>query len=144
MMINDQPEKNGAAQGPETTAASGKTLSPATFNRFQLYLFLSGALLVGVGWAAVGLDFTMGVLLGFLVVLANVFWTKSLVKTIILTGKPRVLFTVFYFLKFGLTAGVLIVAIVRFEMDALGVLAGLSALMLATVCFAIDWSWLQG
>lgn len=143
-MSNEQPEKNESSQGPASPAATGKTLSPATFHRFQLHLFLSGALLVGVGWAAMGLDFTLGVLLGFFVVLVNVFWTKNLVKTTILAGKPRGLFTVFYFLKFGLTAGVLVVAITRFEMDPFGVLAGLSALMLAIVFLAIDWTWFQG
>ena len=100
--------------------------------------------LVGVAWTAAGLDFTLGVLLGFIVVLFNVFWTKNLVKTIIMTGKSKKLFTFFYIFKFGLTAGVLIVAMVRFEMDPFGVLAGLSALMLATVFFAIDWTWFQG
>lgn len=143
-MSNEQPEKNEAPPEPASPAAAGKTLSPATFQRFQLHLFLSGALLLGVGWAAVGLDFTFGVLLGFLVVLVNVFWTKNLVKTTILAGKPRALFTVFYFLKFGLTAGVLVVAITRFEMDPFGVLTGLSALMLAILFLAIDWTWFQG
>lgn len=142
-MMNEPPEKNGGRQGQETTAMPAKTLSLATFNRFQLYLFISGAGLVGVAWATAGLDFTMGVLLGFFVVLFNVFWTKNLVKTIILTGKSKKLFTFFYIFKFGLTGGVLIVAVLRFEMDPFGVLVGLSALMLATVLFAIDWTWFQ-
>ena len=143
-MMNEPPEKKGGPQGQEKPVAPGKILSPATFNRFQLYLFLSGAGVVGVAWAAAGLDFTLGVLLGFIVVLLNVFWTKNLVKTILLTGKSPKLFTFFYIFKFALTAGVLIVAIARFEMDPLGVLAGLSALMLATLFFAIDWIWFQG
>jgi hypothetical protein len=142
--MNERLEKNGGLQSQETPGVPGKTLSPATFNRFQLYLFLSGAGLVGLAWAPAGLDFTMGVLLGFIVVLFNVFWTKNLVKTIILTGKSKKLFTFFYIFKFGLTTGVLVVAMVRFEMDPFGVLAGLSALMLATVFFAIDWTWFQG
>lgn len=143
-MMNERLEKNGGQPGQETLKAEGKTLSQATFNRFQLYLFLSGAGLVGVAWATAGLDFTLGVLLGFIVVLFNVFWTKNLVKTIILTGKSKKLFTFFYIFKFGLTTGALIAAMVWFEMDPFGVLVGLSALMLATLIFAIDWTWFQG
>lgn len=143
-MMNERLEKNGREENHESPSAPGKTLSPATFNRFQLYLLISGAGLVGVAWAAAGLDFTLGVLLGSIVVLLNVFWTKSLVKTIILTGKSKKLFTFFYIFKFGLTAGVLIAAMARFEMDTFGVLTGLSTLMLATLLFAIDWTWFQG
>ena len=143
-MMNEPLQKNGSQQDRETPATPDKTLSPATFNRFQLYLLLSGAGLVGLAGVAAGLDFTMGVLLGFIVVLFNVYWTKNLVKTIILTGKSKTLFTFFYIFKFGLTTGALIAAMMWFEMDPLGVLVGLSALMLATFFFAIDWTWFRG
>ncbi len=143
-MMNERLKKNGGQQEQETIAIQGKTLSMATFNRFQLYLFLSGVGMMGLAGVTAGLDFTLGVLLGFIVVLFNVFWTKNLVKTIILTGKSKTLFTFFYIFKFGLTTGALIAAMMWFEMDPLGVLVGLSALMLATFFFAIDWTWFRG
>ncbi len=101
-------------------------------------------MLLGAGWALGGLDFTTAVLVAYLVVLLNVFWTKNLVRTILFAGKPKGLFTFFYLFKFCLTAVILIVAIMRFQLDPLGVLLGLSALMLATMLFAIDWTWFRG
>lgn len=119
-------------------------LSPDTFKRFQIYLLISGVALVALGWVLRNLDFAKAVLLAFLIVLLNVFWTKNLVKTILLAGKPKGLFTFFYVFKFGLTAIVLILAMVRFGMDAVGVLVGLSSLMVATVIFAADYTWFRG
>lgn len=146
--MNDPSDKNSTAEtSAETSAegtAQGRPLTPESFNRFLLYLYISGIALLGAAWSLGGLDFTKPVLVAFLVVLLNVYWTKSLVKSILFAGKPKGLFTFFYFFKFGLTALVLILTIGYIKMDPLGILLGLSSLMLATLLFAVDWTWFRG
>ena len=102
------------------------------------------ALLAGVGVAAVaggylwrGVDFAGAVLLGFAIVALNVMWTKNLVQSMLRgNGAYRALMFAAYLAKFGLTAVVLYVALVRYDVDAFGLLVGLSALVVATFLFA--------
>lgn len=110
----------------------------AAVRRFTWLLVGVGAvLLAGSAWLG-GLDFGVGVLLGFAIVLLNFIWTKKAVKSILFSDRPRALLTLSFLVKFGITGVVLFYAILRLQVDAIGVLIGLSSLVLASVLFALD------
>lgn len=110
----------------------------AALRRFTWLVVGSGVVLVPAGLWWGGVDFAGAVLLGFLVVLANFFWTKRAVKSVLFADKPHALLSLSFLVKFGVTGAVLFYAIVRLNVDALGVLVGLSALVLASVLYALD------
>ena len=110
----------------------------AAVRRFTWLLVGVGAvLLAGSAWLG-GLDFGVGVLLGFAIVLLNFIWTKKAVRSILFSDRPRALLTLSFLVKFGITGVVLFYAILRLQVDAIGVLIGLSSLVLASVLFALD------
>jgi len=110
----------------------------AAVRRFTWLLAGVGAvLLAGSAWLG-GLDFGVGVLLGFAIVLLNFIWTKKAVRSILFSDRPRALLTLSFLVKFGITGAVLFYAILRLQVDAIGVLIGLSSLVLASVLFALD------
>lgn len=110
----------------------------AALRRFSRLILVSGAVLLAGGFGWGGIDFGAAVLLGFLIVLVNFFWTQRAVKSVLLGDKPKALLTLSFLVKFGLTGGVLFYAILRLEVDALGVLVGLSTLVAASVLYALD------
>jgi hypothetical protein len=78
------------------------------------------------------------VLLGFLIVLLNFYWTKKAVISVLFSGQARSLLAVSFLVKFGVTGVVLFYAILRLNVDAVGVLVGLSSLALASALFALQ------
>jgi ATP synthase I chain len=125
-----------AASDAAVGAAAAR--AEASLRRFTWLVLGSGAALLALGAAWRGVDFALGVLLGFGVVLLNFYWTKRAVRSVLFAGQPRSLLTLSYLLKFGLTAALLFALVVRLGVDALGVLVGLSALVLASVLFALQ------
>ncbi|MDH5751345.1 MAG: ATP synthase subunit I [Deltaproteobacteria bacterium] len=117
-------------------------LKPAFFTAesmrtYYIVLTIVGAASLAVGYMWQGLDFMWAVLLGFLIVAANLIWTKNLVKSILISKqRPTGLVIASYVIKFVLTAVVLYAAIIEYQMDAFGVLIGLTALLGATFLFA--------
>jgi len=96
----------------------------AAVRRFTWLLAGVGAvLLAGSAWLG-GLDFGVGVLLGFAIVLLNFIWTKKAVRSILFSDRPRALLTLSFLVKFGITGAVLFYAILRLQVDAIGVLIG--------------------
>lgn len=132
--MTDTPES-----APRTDAGDEQNPQPSPFDLKPFYVIISA---VGVtttlgGYLLAGLDFALATLLGFTIVAANFIWTKNLVKALLIDReKPPALLTISYFIKFGITAVVLYFALIRYNMDALGILVGLSALMLATFIYA--------
>ena len=98
-----------------------------------------GASLALIGSARLwkGVDFAAGVTLGCLVAGLNIAWTRMVISRA-LRGertKARVLFA--YMAKFGLTVLLLFLAILRFGIDPLAILVGVSALLVAVTVFVV-------
>jgi hypothetical protein len=110
----------------------------ARLRRFAGWLLGSGAVLVAVGAGWGGVDFAGAVLLGFAVVMLNFYWTKKVVASVLLSGQPHALLALSFLVKFGVVAAVLFYAILRLRVDGLGVLVGLSALLLAVLLYALE------
>jgi hypothetical protein len=109
----------------------------ASLRRFAWLLLAAGAVFVALGAALGGVDFAVGVLLGFLIVLLNFYWTKKAVRSVLFASQPKGLLTLSFLVKFGVTGAVLFYAILRLHVDALGVLVGLSTLLVASVLLGL-------
>lgn len=122
---------------PETQEASTPEDTPAISSdsvRVLLWLMVAcGTALIVGGYLWLGLDFAVGALVGFMVVLANVLWTRNLVGALLTRSGFRVAAGGLFVLKFLLTIGVLFVAMLRFDVDPLGILVGLSVLLLSVL-----------
>lgn len=133
---NQGPDQGTTPQDPERQKAIAEQAS--SLRRFTWLLVGSGIVLVAgsVWWR--GLDFGVPVLLGFGVILLNFFWTKKAVKAVFYGGQPKSLLTLSFLAKFGVTAAVLFYAILRLNMDGVGVLIGLSSMILASVLYTLS------
>lgn len=130
-----EPTPPQAAPEPGRTAPSAGSLR--ALRAYYATLGVLGAVLVGGGWLWRGIDFAGAVLLGFAVVALNFAWTKNLVSSLLFVRqRARALVVTAYVIKFALTAVVLYIAIVRYQVDPLGILIGLSALLVASFAFA--------
>lgn len=126
----------------EGASGAGRSLLGREEARVLTALIMGcGAALVVGGYLWRGVDFAAAVLLGFAVVALNYLWTKNLVSSIVSAAKaerpkPKALLTLSYIVKFALTAVVLFVALLRYGVDPVGILLGLSALLIASLLFA--------
>ncbi len=107
----------------ESADAARKTL-----HGFAKVLAAVSLLLAAGAYLSQGIDFFLGVLLGIGVVGLNFVWTERVVRGALRHGRPRIHLAVTYIFKFGLTAVILFFAIVRFHVDPIGILVGLSTL----------------
>ena len=129
------------AQNQDPTKTEPPPLGPELMRGFYRLLAMLGPVLIGGGYLWGGLDFAGATLLGFLVVSANVVWTKNLAESILLEqkrGKGWVLLT--YTTKFGITAAILFYALVKLEMDPLGILLGRTGVVVATLLMGLGGS----
>ncbi len=129
MIHPEQPDESGIEGRRHTVDRQA--------NIYLLILIGSGTVLLLAAWLWGGLDFATAELLGFLVVALNVYWTKRAVKSVLFDRRPKALLTGSYLFKLGLTAIILYFGIVHYQIDPLGVLLGLSSLLLATIIFAL-------
>lgn len=140
--------ETGHAPPPEedTDAARSERIArqEAALRHFGALVIASGLALLAGSAAWRGIDFAGGVLLGFLIVLLNFYWTKKAVKSVLLAGQPKGLLGLSFLLKFGITGAVLFYAILRGGVDALGVLVGLSALVVASALYALQLAFKHG
>ena len=125
----EQPDDSGMG--------GGRPSVDRQVNTFFLVLIGCGTVFLIAAWLWGGLDFASAELLGFIVVALNVYWTKRAVKSVLFDSRPKALLTVSYLFKLGLTAFILYYGIVHYQIDPLGVLLGLTSLLLATIIFAL-------
>ena len=84
-----------------------------------------------------GLDFLLGSLLGSAVVGLNFHWTVRFVLNMLEERKLRPLYLLIYGAKFIVSMMVLYVAIVQLDISAIGIMLGLSNILLAATAYAL-------
>ena len=84
-----------------------------------------------------GLDFLLGSLLGSASVGLNFHWTVRFVLNMLEERKLRPLYLLIYGAKFIFSMMVLYVAIVQLDISAVGIMLGLSNILLAATAYAL-------
>ena len=84
-----------------------------------------------------GLDFLLGSLLGSAIVGLNFHWTVRFVLNMLEERKLRPLYLLIYGAKFIVSMMVLYVAIVQLDISAIGIMLGLSNILLAATAYAL-------
>lgn len=84
-----------------------------------------------------GLDFLFGSLLGSAIVGLNFHWTVRFVLNMLEERKLRPLYLLIYGAKFIVSMMVLYVAIVQLDINAVGIMLGLSNILLAATAYAL-------
>ena len=105
----------------------------------RLYGLLAAisAVLIALAWLLGGIDMAEGALLGCVLVGVNLFGTVAFIRMVLRDRRYKALLFVSFIAKFGLTMVVLYLAIVRFGMSAIGILIGLSSMLLASLLYAV-------
>ena len=102
---------------------------------YTILLTVSGILILLAG--ILKLDYLLGVFLGCSVVGLNFHWTVVFVRNLIHDKKVQPLNLIFYLTKFAISALVLFGAINYFEIPPLGLIIGLSNILLAVVAYSV-------
>ncbi len=102
---------------------------------YTIFLTVSGILILLAG--ILKLDYLLGVFLGCSVVGLNFHWTVVFVRNLIHDKKVQPLNLIFYLTKFAISALVLFGAINYFEISPLGLIIGLSNILLAVVAYSV-------
>ncbi len=84
-----------------------------------------------------GLDFLLGSLIGSAIVGLNFHWTVRFVLNMLEERKLRPLYLLIYGAKFIVSMMVLYVAIVQLDISAVGIMLGLSNILLAATAYAL-------
>ena len=103
---------------------------------FRNLLILASVVLVIVS-LLFGLDFLLGSLLGSAIVGLNFHWTVRFVLNMLEERKLRPLYLLIYGAKFIVSMMVLYVAIVQLDISAVGIMLGLSNILLAATAYAL-------
>jgi hypothetical protein len=103
---------------------------------FRNLLILASVLLAIVS-LLFGLDFLLGSLLGSAIVGLNFHWTVRFVLNMLEERKLRPLYLLIYGAKFIVSMMVLYVAIVQLDINAVGIMLGLSNILLAATAYAL-------
>ncbi len=90
------------------------------------------AFVLGGYWFG-GLDFAKGTLVGCLVVAINFFVSQRLVGNLILEGSMRANILVAYLAKLAVSVLILFVAVVKWQLDVVGLMLGLSSILLSSL-----------
>ena len=84
-----------------------------------------------------GLDFLLGSLLGSAIVGLNFHWTARFALNMLEERKLRPLYLLIYGAKFIVSMMILYVAIVQLDISAVGIMLGLSNILLAATAYAL-------
>ncbi len=84
-----------------------------------------------------GLDFAKATLVGCVVVAINFFISQRLIGTLIFEKKLQASLLVAYFFKLGASVAILFVAVTELQMDIVGLMLGLSSILVSTVISTI-------
>lgn len=101
----------------------------------RILAIVCAVLLVG-GLVWQGIDFALGVLLGCGIVALNFWWTRRVVSKALAGDYPKLRLWVSFFAKFGLTVVILFVAILHLNINPVGILVGISSLVVTGFAFA--------
>ena len=80
-----------------------------------------------------GLDFAKGTLVGCLVVAINFFVSQRLVGNLILEGSVKPHLLIAYLFKLAVSVIILFLAVVKWQLDVVGVMLGLSSVLLSSL-----------
>jgi hypothetical protein len=103
---------------------------------FRNLLILASVVLAIVS-VLFGLDFLLGSLLGSAIVGLNFHWTVRFVLNMLEERKLRPLYLLIYGAKFIVSMMILYVAIVQLDISAVGIMLGLSNILLAATAYAL-------
>ena len=102
---------------------------------YTILLTVSGILILLAG--ILKLDYLLGVFLGCTVVGLNFHWTVVFVRNLIHDKKVQPLNLIFYLTKFAISALVLFGALDNLVIPPLGLIIGLSNILLAVVAYSV-------
>ena len=105
--------------------------------RFVLLLFALSPVVVAAAWLIDGVDFALAALVGCLIVDVNFLWTRSVVRKAFLEVNPRLWLGVSYTFRMGVTTLVLYIAIRELGLDPIGIVVGVSVLVLASLMYGV-------
>lgn len=91
--------------------------------------------LVGGAWLLSGIDFSLGVLLGCGIVVLNYLWSKRVFSRVLQQDRSKAGLGLAWSLKLALTALILYLAILQFQVHPVGIAVGVSAIVIAGVLF---------
>ena len=80
-----------------------------------------------------GIDFAIGTFIGSSIVALNFFLSQRLIGKIIEQKTFSLAVIVSYFVKFGVSVLVVYLAVVKYEIDSIGIMVGLSAIVVSTL-----------
>ncbi len=117
---------------------SGDSIETASssLTTFARMLAAVSLLLVGGSYFWRGIDFAVGVLLGSGIVGLNFWWTRRAVSKALRDDSPKAILWISFLSKFGVTVAILSLAILQLEIDPLGILVGVSSLVVTGFAFA--------
>lgn len=97
-------------------------------------LLLIFAIFILGGYGVMGIDFAKGTLVGCIVVAINFFVSQRLVGKLIIEKSIHPVLLIAYFFKLGASVLILFVAVVRLNVDIVGLMLGLSSVLFSSVC----------
>lgn len=100
-------------------------------------LLILASVVLAIASVLFGLDFLLGSLLGSAIVGLNFHWTVRFVLNMLEERKLRPLYLLIYGAKFIVSMMVLYVAIVQLDISAVGIMLGLSNILLAATAYAL-------
>jgi len=100
-------------------------------------LLIQASVILAIVSLLFGLDFLLGSLLGSAIVGLNFHWTVRFVLNMLEERKLRPLYLLIYGAKFIVSMMVLYVAIVQLDINAIGIMLGLSNILLAATAYAL-------
>jgi hypothetical protein len=99
----------------------------------NLTLLAVFALLTAGGWWLMGVDFAKATLVGCVVVAINFFVSQRLIARFIVERALRLSLLVAYLFKLAVSVMILFIAVTRLQLDPVGLMVGLSSIIVATV-----------
>jgi hypothetical protein len=132
MIDSIDPEKADLLE--TDTTGSADPLKPVN-DIWRILIAVSILLVVGTG--VLRLDFLPATLLGVSIFGVNFYWTRRIVLKVFHRQNVKRRMLLIYCSKFGLSVAVLFTAIVYFQLPALGLLIGLSNIVLAVLIYSI-------
>lgn len=95
------------------------------------------AAFVAGGYWYGGVDFAKGTLVGCLIVAINFFVTQRLVGNLLTEGSAKPVLVVAYLGKLALSALILFVAVIKLELNLVGIMLGLSSVVFSAMFSAL-------